>query len=446
MDRRSFIKAGMAGLGVAMWSPLAFGKSKTSLGHVVIIGAGFGGATAAKYLRMWSDGRVSVTVIEPRPKFISCPVSNRILSGMADLQTVTHAYEPLQESYGIRFISGIATRIDPVRKRVQVGANQIQYDRLIIATGIDFDYSTLPMITADIQASTIPHAWKAGTQTLLLKEQIAAMPDGGVAAITIPMVPYRCPPGPYERACQIAFYLKRHKPKSKLLVLDANPAITSKRPLFERAWNEFYQNIIEYYPSSAIENLDVKALSVTTTFGRHKVDVLNLIPPQTAGRLALDTGLGNSTKRWCDVNVLNYESKIIPGIHVLGDSVSSVPPKSAHVATSQAKVCANAIIAELAGEEVDPSPVFANTCYSYVDDKQAVHVANVYRYDSKNKEMQAAPGGGISAAPSLEEGAQADVWAANIWADVLSSSRNAEHRKSFGARNKVEANRSFLPR
>jgi len=350
---------------------------------------------------------------------MSCPVSNRILSGAADLQTITHAYEPLQTAYGIRFIHGVATRIDPERKHVQVGAEWIPYDRLIVATGVDFDYSTLPTLTAELQATSIPHAWKAGAQTLLLKDQITTMPDGGVVAITVPMVPYRCPPGPYERACQIAFYLKQHKPKSKLLVLDANPAITSKRPLFERAWNDLYPDIVEYQPSSAIESLDAKSLSLTTTFGRHKVDVLNLIPPQTAGRLALDTGLGNSTGHWCDVNFLNYESKSIPGIHVLGDSVSSVPPKSAHVATSQAKVCTNAIIAELAGEEVDPEPVFANTCYSFVDDKQAVHVANVYRYDSKDKEMKAAPGGGISAAPSLEEGSQADVWAENIWADAL---------------------------
>ena len=420
MDRRSFLRAGITGIGMVMLPLLASGRSNASLGHVVVIGAGFGGATAAKYLRMWSNGRVSVTVIEPRPKFISCPVSNRILSGAADLQTITHAYEPLQAAYGIRFLNGFATHIDPERKRVQVGAEQIPYDRLIVATGIDFDYSSLPMVTADIQATTIPHAWKAGAQTLLLKDQITAMRDGGVVAITVPMVPYRCPPGPYERACQIAFYLKQHKPRSKLLVLDANPAIASKRPLFERAWNDLYPDIIEYQPSSAIENLDVKTLSLTTTFGRHKVDVLNLIPPQTAGRLALDTGLGNNTRHWCDVSFLNYESKNIPGIHVLGDSVSSVPPKSAHVATSQAKVCANAIISELAGAEVDQEPVFANTCYSFVDDKQAVHVANVYRYDSKDKEMQAAPGGGISAFPSLDEGAQADTWAENIWADVLS--------------------------
>lgn len=420
MDRRTFVKASLAGVGSILLPNLSYAKSNTSLGHVVIVGGGFGGATAAKYLRMWSNGRVTVTVIEPRSKFISCPVSNRILSGEADLQTITHAYTPLQDNYGIRFINGVVDKIDPDKKRVQIGTEFISYDRLIVATGIDFDYSTIPMINAEIQATSIPHAWKAGAQTILLRDQLSAMPDGGVVAISVPMVPYRCPPGPYERACQIAYYLKQHKPKSKLIVLDANPAITSKRPLFERAWHDLYPGIIDYQPSSAIENVDVKTLTLASTFGRYKVDVLNIIPPQTAGRLALDTGLGNGNKHWCDVNFLDYQSKNIPDIHILGDSVSSTPPKSAHVATSQAKVCANAIIAELAGEPVDQEPVFANTCYSFVDGKQAVHVANVYRYNHKDQDMQATSGGGISARHSTEEGLHADVWAQNIWADVLS--------------------------
>lgn len=419
MDRRAFISTSIASLGLAMLPTPAYAKSNAPLGHVVVIGAGFGGAAAARYLRLWSNGRIAVTVIEPRPEFVSCPVSNRVLSGVADLGTITHSYEPLQANYGVRLLNGMATRIDPERKRVQVGAEQISYDRLIVATGIDFDYRALPMLTPDIQATRIPHAWKAGAQTLLLRDQIVAMRDGGVVAIAIPLVPYRCPPGPYERACQIAFYLKHHKPRSKLLVLDANPAITSKRPLFERAWRDLYPDIIEYLPGSDVENLDVKTLGLTTTFDRHKVDVLNLIPPQTAGRLALDAGLGGDAGNWCDVSFLNYESRKIPGIHVLGDSVSSIPPKSAHVATSQAKVCASAIMAELAGGEIDPEPVFANTCYSFVDDRRAVHVANVFRYNASDKEMRAAPGGGISATYSVAEGEQADAWAENIWADVL---------------------------
>ena len=420
MDRRHFLKGSLIGLGVAAFPSFALAKSSSSIGHVVIIGAGFGGATAAKYLRMWSEGRVKVTLIEPRLQFFSCPVSNRVLSGAMDMQGITHSYDHLRVSSGIRMIQGMATGVDAGSRTVEVNGERISYDRLIISTGIDFDYSHLPTLTPEIQATVIPHAWKAGPQTVLLKKQLEVMPDGGVVAITIPPVPYRCPPGPYERACQIGFYLKHHKPRSKLLVLDANPAITSKRPLFERAWKDLYADIIEYQPSSAIENLDVKSLTVKTTFDSHKVDVLNLIPPQTASRLALDTGLGGQGRPWCKVNYLNYESSNIPGIHVLGDSVDTPLPKSAHIATSEAKVCAAAIIAELTGEAVDQQPVFANTCYSFVDDKQAMHVASVYRYDEKEREMHAAPGGGISAAPSLEEGSQADVWAKNIWADVLS--------------------------
>jgi sulfide dehydrogenase [flavocytochrome c] flavoprotein subunit len=420
MDRRHFLKSSVIGLGVATLPSWAYARSSSSFGHVVVIGAGFGGATAAKYLRLWSAGKVKVTLIEPRPQFISCPVSNRIFSGAVDMQEITHSYDPLRNSTGIRMITGMATRIDPERRTVEVNGEKITYDRLILATGIDFNYSSLPSLTPELQETVIPHAWKAGPQTLLLKNQLEAMPKGGMMAITIPPVPYRCPPGPYERACQIAFYLKQHKPGSKLLILDANPAITSKRPLFERAWKDLYADIIEYQPSSAIESLDVKTLTVKTTFDKHKVDVLNVIPPQTASRLALDTGLATPGRPWCKVNYLNYESSNVPGVHVLGDSVDSALPKSAHIATSEAKVCAAAIIAELSGGAVDQQPVFANTCYSYVDDKQAMHVANVYRYDANELDMHAAPGGGTSAAPSLIEGSQADIWATNIWADVLS--------------------------
>lgn len=419
MERRTFMKASLAGIGIGLFPNFIYAKSSTSLGHVVIVGGGFGGATAAKYLRMWSNGRVSVTLIEARSNFISCPLSNRILAGIGDLESITYSYQSLKEVYGVQLIQGQASHIDPDQKKVHVGDQIISYDRLIIATGVDFNYKALPMLNAEIQATSIPHAWKAGAQTMLLRNQLLDMKNGGVVAITIPMVPYRCPPGPYERACQIAYYLKQHKPKSKVLVIDANPAITSKRPLFERAWNDLYPNIIEYLPSSEIEKLNVKNRTVTTTFGRYQVEVLNLIPPQTAGVLSINTGLQNPTSNWCDVNPITYESKRIPFIHVLGDSVDAPTPKSAHVATSQAKVCASAIISELTGEQPDQEPVFANTCYSFVDDKKAVHVANVYRYDMRDSEMKAAPGGGISAIPTIEEGKYADIWAKNIWADVL---------------------------
>lgn len=416
LDRRIFLGGSLLGVGATLFPSFAAGKSYP---HVVVIGAGFGGAAAAKYLRMWGRDKVKVTLIEARPQFISCPVSNRLFSGARDMQDITHSYTHLRDRFGIRMLQGLVSRIDADRRIVEVNGERISYDRLILSTGIDFDYAGLPSLTPELQATAIPHAWKAGPQTLLLKKQIEAMKDGGVIAIAIPPLPYRCPPAPYERACQIAFYLKQRKPRAKLLVLDANPTITSKRLLFERAWRDLYANIIDYQPSSAIEHLDVDTLTVQTTFDRFKLDVLNLIPPQTASKLALDAGLADPGRPWCKVNFLNYESSNIPGIHVLGDSVDTALPKSAHIAVAEAKVCAAAIIAELSGEAMDQQPVFASNCYSFVDDKQAIQIASVYRYAPQEREMRVAPGGGTSAAPSLKEGSQADAWATSIWADVL---------------------------
>jgi NADH dehydrogenase FAD-containing subunit len=245
------------------------------------------------------------------------------------------------------------------------------------------------------------------------------MPDGGVGALSIPLAPYRCPPGPYERASQVAFYLKQHKPKSKVIVLDANPEIVSKKGLFTKAWAELYPGMVEYRPNSAVVEVDVAQRAARTEFETVKADVLNVIPPQSAGRLAAAAGLANVNQRWCEVDFLTYESRIAPNIHVLGDSVSAALPKSAHMATSQAKVCASAIVALLAGEAPDPQPVFANTCYSFVSDKLAMHVAHVYRYDVVKKAMLPAEGGGVSDKPSEQEGNYAQYWAKNIWSDAL---------------------------
>jgi NADPH-dependent 2,4-dienoyl-CoA reductase/sulfur reductase-like enzyme len=219
--------------------------------------------------------------------------------------------------------------------------------------------------------------------------------------------------------CQVAFYLKQHKPKSKIIVLDANPEIVSKKGLFTKVWAELYPGMIDYRPNSQVVEVDVASRTVKTEFETVKADVLNVIPPQRAGGIALQTGLANVDKRWCEVDFLTYESRLAANIHVIGDSVSSGLPKSAHVATSQAKVCASAIVSLLQGKAPDPQPVFANTCYSYVSDKLAMHVAHVYRYDSVKKIMLPAEGGGVSDKPSEQEGHYADYWARNIWSDVL---------------------------
>ncbi|PUA20291.1 NAD(P)/FAD-dependent oxidoreductase [Glaciimonas sp. PCH181] len=418
MQRRDIFKYGASG---ALWfsMPSQVLASK-KLGRVVIIGGGYGGATAAKYLRMWSRGKIEVIVVEPNAYFVSCPVSNLVLSGEKTLEDITFSFDLLKQHHGVQWIQDTVTAIDPERSEIRLSKGTLSYDRLIVATGVGFMYDGLPMLNNKDAQQQIPHAWKAGPQTQNLRKQLEAMPDGGVFTVTIPALPYRCPPGPYERACQVAFYLKNHKPKSKIVVLDANPAITSKRPLFERAWQDLYPGMIDYLPSSNLLEVDVATRTVKTDFDTVKSNVLNIIPPQNAGALAVASGLANVGHRWCQVDFRTYESKVFPNIHVIGDAVDSGLPKSAHMATSQAKVCANALAFLMSGEAPDPSPVFANTCYSYVDDKAAIHVTSVYRYDAAENRMKPAEGGGISAHASAQEFREAQYWALNIWSDVLS--------------------------
>lgn len=420
MKRREFINTlGAAWLGTSVWPLSASAARGLRQARVVVVGAGFAGATAAKYLRMWSQYHLPVTLIEPNAQFVSCPTSNLVLGGSVQLPAISHSYENLTRKHGVTVRQEKVLAVDPDKKQLRTATGRIPYDYLIMAPGISFDYSQLPMAQTDAARERVPHAWKAGPQTQLLASQLQGMRKGGVFAITVPPLPYRCPPGPYERACQVAWYLKQHNPTGKVLVLDANPGITSKRALFERNWAEQYVGLIDYQPNSELAAIDVDTGTVRTVFDTWKTDVLNVIPPQTAGQLALDTGLANSEGRWCDVDFVTYESRKVPGIHLLGDSVDSGLPKSAHIANSQAKVCASSMIARLADARPDPLPVFANTCYSYVDDTSAMHVANVYRYDAEKKDMISAEGGGLSAHPSKEEGADARSWAKNIWNDTL---------------------------
>jgi sulfide dehydrogenase [flavocytochrome c] flavoprotein chain len=323
----------------------------------------------------------------------------------------------VQKNHHIKWVHDEVTAIDTVQKKVRMQRGEISYDKLIIAPGVDFNYAQLPQLLTAQQE--IPHAWKAGWQTVNLRKQLEAMEDGGTFVISIPKMPYRCPPGPYERASQVASYFKKHKAKSKIIILDANPDIVSKKGLFVKAWNSLYPGMIDYRPNSEIVKLDVKTKTITTDFETVKAEVLNIIPPQLAGKPTQMAGLNNIDQRWCEVSFLSYESAVSPDVHVIGDSVSAGLPKSAHMATSQAKVCAAAIVQLLSGQAPDPTPVFANTCYSFVNDTLAMHVANVYRYDPQKQVMVSAEGGGVSTAPSEQEGVFADAWAQNIWADAL---------------------------
>lgn len=423
-QRRQFIKeilvAGLSLSGLAFSAPPAFARaSKPPLGRVVIIGGGFAGATAAKYIREWSLGSIETVVIETNPQFVSCPMSNLVLGGSKTMNDLSFSYALTQKNHGIRWVNDTVTAVNTDRKTITMLRDEISYDRLIIAPGVDFNYSALPQLNTAEAQERVPHAWKAGKQTVNLRKQLESMEDGGTFVMTIPKAPYRCPPGPYERACQVASYLKQHKAKSKVIVLDANPDITSKKGLFSQAFKELYANQLEYHNNSDIVSLDLASKTIKTDFETVKADVLNVIPPQLAGKIAQMNGLNNVDKRWCEVDFVTYESVLAKNVHVIGDSISAGLPKSAHMATSQAKICAAAIVDLMAGNTPNPLPVFANTCYSYVDDTQAMHVANVYRYDAAKKSMVAAEGGGVSKAPSVQEGQFAQAWAQNIWSDAL---------------------------
>jgi sulfide dehydrogenase [flavocytochrome c] flavoprotein chain len=418
-SRRDFIKlAGAASTLVVSKSGFAR-ATKPPIGRVVVVGGGYAGATVAKYLRLWSLGSVEVVVVEPNSQFVSCPLSNLVLGGSKSINDLTFGYEALKANHGIKWVQDTVTAIDATAKKVTMLRGELSYDRLIVAPGVDFNYDALPMLASAEAQQQIPHAWKAGWQTVNLRKQLEAMPEGGVFVMSVPKAPYRCPPGPYERACQVASYFKAHKPKSKVIVLDANTEIISKKGLFTKVFNETYAGIVEYRPDSAISSVNVATKTVTTDFDKIKADVLNVIPPQRAGKIAQIANLTEKDYPWCDINFLTYESKLVPHVHVLGDSVAAGLPKSAHMATNQAKVCANAIVQLFAGQAPDPTPVFANTCYSYVTDKSAMHVANVYRYDEGKKIMVSAEGGGVSMSPNEKEGAYAAAWAQNIWADTL---------------------------
>ncbi len=422
-SRRDFIKAaGAASLFISSY-PLISGcaahAKKSSIGRVVVIGGGYAGATAAKYIRMWSANSIDVVMIEQSSQFISCPLSNLVLGGSKTIHDLTFGYDLVKKNHGVQVVNDKVIAIDATNKKVIMQRGEISFDRLIIAPGIDFIYDTLPNLQSAQAQQTIPHAWKAGWQTVKLRQQLESMPNGGVFVMNVPKAPYRCPPGPYERACQVAHYFKKHKPKSKVIVLDANPEITSKKGLFSKVFAENYAGIIDYRPNNVVLEVDVAKKIVTTDFETVSAEVLNIIPPQRAGKPAQMLQLNNIDKRWCEVDFLTYESKLAPNIHVIGDSVSAALPKSAHMATSQAHVCASAVVELMQHRAPDPSPVFANTCYSYVDDKQAIHVANVYRYDAAKKIMVSAEGGGVSVQPSELEGQYAHAWASNIWSDVL---------------------------
>ena len=419
LSRREFLQWASAAAGATAVGGCA--NVSGSAGRVVVIGAGYGGATAAKYIKMWAPD-IDVTIVERGSEFISCPLSNLVLGGNTTINELTYSYDGLKRR-GITVVRDEATAIDAQKREVRLsGGNVLNYDRLIVSPGVEFIYGGIPGLNSAEAQNRVLHAWKAGPQTLALRQQLESMRDGGVYALHIPKAPYRCPPGPYERVCQVADYFKRAKPKSKILVLDSNEDLVSKKGLFLAAWNGQYKGMIEYKPNSELVDVDVKTLTAKLQFEDVKADVLNVVPPQKAGLIAEKAGLINANNRWCAVDWTTLESTTVKGVHVLADATLSGPamPKSASMANQHAKVCAAAIVALLKGEAVNAEPVMMNTCYSFVDGKNVMHVASVHTYDAKEKTMVPVKGaGGLSDKASEQEGLYAWGWARNIWAEAL---------------------------
>jgi sulfide dehydrogenase [flavocytochrome c] flavoprotein chain len=391
------------------------------IGRVIVVGGGYGGATAAKYLRMWSGNAVEVLLIEPDAEFVSCPASNLVIGGSRRLQDITRSYAGLR-ARGVQLIRDQVTGIDPGKKRVKLGRlDDLPYDRLIVSPGAELLHDQVEGYDAGARR-TVLSAWKAGPETAALRAQLESMRDGGVFIITVPRAPFRCPPGPYERACQAAFYFRQAKPRSKVLILDANEDPVSKPALFKAAWNELYRGTIEYRSNSEVKAVDARARTVKTDFDTIKGDVLNVLPPMGAGAIARTSGLLTGNTKWCGVDWLTMESTAQKGVHVLGDSTLSAPamPKSGHMANNHGKLAAAAIVELMNGRSPNPDPVIANTCYSFVSDREVIHIASVHRYEPAQKTFVPVPGAaGVSSARSELEGIYGWAWAQNIWSDML---------------------------
>ena len=414
MKRRDFLKlAGAASLaGCATAAP--------SKARVVVIGGGFGGATAARYIRHW-DPSIDVVLVERDADFVSCPMSNLVLGGFTGMQDITQSRDGLRRQ-GVQIVRDEAIAVDTAKKTVRLArGGDISYERLIVSPGIDFLFGDVQGYEAAMQSGRVLHAWKAGAQTAALRRQLEEMRDGGVYVLSIPLAPYRCPPGPYERASLVAAYFKQAKPRSKVLVLDANPDVTSKAGLFKRAWADLYPGILEYRGNSRAVGVDAAGMTVKLELDDVKGDVLNVVPPHRAGDLAAKAGLITTNNRWCDVDWRTMESKAAKDVHVLGDATLSAPamPKSASMANNHAKIAAAAIIELLNGRNPEPVKII-NTCYSFVSGKEAIRVSSVHEWEPGQGTLIAVKGsGGVSAARSEAEGTYAWNWAKTIWADSL---------------------------
>jgi len=427
MKRRHFVQASVALGSIGSFASMVGCSTAGRIpekARVVVVGGGYGGATTAKYVRMLSNYQIDVVLIEPESAFVSCPMSNLVIGGSKSMSDITTPYDNLSGKHGVNVVRDYVSGIDASKKNVTLASGPvIRYDKLVLSPGVELMFNSIEGSKQANASGQILQAWKAGPETANLRKQLVDMPDGGVFAISIPEAPYRCPPGPYERASQVAHYFKQSKPKSKVLILDANQDVTSKGPLFKKFWADNYKGILEYIPQHNVTAVDAKTNTLKFEVQNDvKANVLNVLPAMRAGSIAVQSGLANANGRWCGVNYQTFESTQAKDVHIIGDSIMPAPamPKSGHMANSHGKVTAAAIVAQLSDLAVNPEPFLTNTCYSFVNDKYVVHVASVHQYDSKDKTYKTVPGsGGLSAAPSELEAIYAWNWAQNIWSDTL---------------------------
>lgn len=416
MDRRSFIKLLGAATGVGLAGAPFIASAAEMLPkkgrRVVVIGGGYGGSIVAKYIRV-NDPSIEVVIIERSKQFVSCPFSNTVIGGFRDIKDNTITYDKLAANNGIKMVYDEVTAVDTAARKVVVSGGSISYDRLVLSPGIDFRFEEIEGYDPVETPKHVPHAWKAGEQTLLLRKQLVALPKGGTVVMSIPGTPFRCPPGPYERISMFAWHLKNHNPTAKIIVLDANPDIVSKGPLFKKAWAKHYAGMIDYHAANKVTKVDHKKRTVDTGVEEIKGDLINLVPPQKAGLIAHKAGVVGEDKKWCPVNQVTFESTIAKDVHIIGDAcIAGAMPKSGYSANSQAKVCATNIVQLMNGKDlIDPS--HTNVCYSYLTEKEAISVAGIYKV-AEGKTIAVANSGGVSPDLSELEAIYARSWIKNI--------------------------------
>jgi sulfide dehydrogenase [flavocytochrome c] flavoprotein subunit len=433
INRRDFLKTSVGAAGIAVAGSItgcATAQTGGAAPKVVVVGAGFGGATFARYLKMWSP-KAQITIIEPNAKFTSCPFSNTVLAGINKMEDITLPYDNLKQTVD-NFVPDTVTAIDTAKQTVTTaGGKTFAYDRLVLAGGVELLFDKVQGYDAEAQ-KTVKHAWKASEdQTGALRKQLEAMPDGGTFVMSVPMAPYRCPPGPYERACMVATYFKKAKPKSKIIILDGNPDIASKKGLFEAAWKKHYgygtdNSMIDYRPNNQPRAVNAAKMTVSTEFDDVKGNVINVVPPMRAATICGMAGVRDGNNgNWCTIDYATFESKVVKNVHILGDSALTNFPKSGSVANNTGKMCAYALSEIFAGRPADQAPVVTNTCYSAGSETTAFHVATVFRWNEEKKAMVPPAGAnGVSSEESEIEMAYMEAWAKNVWADTLGLPEN----------------------